>query len=288
MLCIEVYMDDLDLMDKSCNDYQLINELAMLVRNYRDNCKCIDKFFVNRVIDICCMNDEIILDNDFVGSSFDIDSYGYCEGNSIFFNYGINEFNLKSFDSLGSFYNLGDNNKLLYFTTLVTLIHEFTHIKQCSNLTDSSFGRIYRYCYDIIHSDYVFYNNTYEFNPLERYAEVRANYISTMVLEKVYGSCNYFNRILLWKLIYDYIPDNVCPLRKFNNSCKAYDYDDFEKLIPNVDINDYCLWDRLYAGYDISFDEYVYLTNLYYRMVDGDNSFDNSSVKKLVFNFNRH
>ena len=54
-------MNELDLMDKSKNDYQLVTELSKIVRSYKDKNKPVDRKFVNKVVDVCLINSEINL-----------------------------------------------------------------------------------------------------------------------------------------------------------------------------------------------------------------------------------
>ena len=56
-------MNELDLMDKSKNDYQLVTELSKIVRSYKDKNKPVDRKFVNKVVDVCLINSEINLKN---------------------------------------------------------------------------------------------------------------------------------------------------------------------------------------------------------------------------------
>lgn len=56
-------MNELDLMDKSKNDYQLVTELSKIVRSYKDKNKPVDRNFVDSVLLSCIKNDVVDVKN---------------------------------------------------------------------------------------------------------------------------------------------------------------------------------------------------------------------------------
>ena len=69
-------MNELDLMDKSKNDYQLVTELSKIVRSYKDKNKPVDRNFVDSVLLSCIKNDVVDVKNG-IKSSDDNDVFGY-------------------------------------------------------------------------------------------------------------------------------------------------------------------------------------------------------------------
>ena len=69
-------MNELDLMDSSKNDYQLVTELSKIVRSYKDKNKPVDKDFVYKVANVCLINNEVDLKNGLiiVGNSKEIEN----------------------------------------------------------------------------------------------------------------------------------------------------------------------------------------------------------------------
>lgn len=56
-------MNELDLMDKSKNDYQLVTELSKIVRSYKNKNKPVDRNFVDSVLLSCIKNDVVDVKN---------------------------------------------------------------------------------------------------------------------------------------------------------------------------------------------------------------------------------
>ena len=52
-------MNELDLMDSSKNDYQLVTELSKIVRSYKNKNKPVDRNFVDSVLLSCIKNDVV-------------------------------------------------------------------------------------------------------------------------------------------------------------------------------------------------------------------------------------
>lgn len=276
-------MYNLDLMDKSNNDYQLVDELSKLVRSYFIRNKSVDRKFVQDVISICMRNDMVELNEQSVCFT-DEDCDGYFFEDSIYFNYskGID------YDSLFKKSLVGDGNVFGYYHALVTLLHEFAHVKQrfYDNMYGSGIVDIYKFCNDINESNYDFYSIYYDFFPIERYAEIRGTYISYLVMNKLGFNNMFYKREFFRAILKDYFPDNVCPIERFASACDAFGYYEFRKYIPEYDINFDNLWDRLNFSVLITDDEYNYLSGIYYDMMDRNYVCDDS-VKRLVLGCNR-
>ena len=76
-------MNELDLMDKSKNDYQLVTELSKIVRSYKDKNKPVDRNFVDSVLLSCIKNDVVDVKNG-IKSSDDNDVFGYFDIDSMY------------------------------------------------------------------------------------------------------------------------------------------------------------------------------------------------------------
>ena len=144
-------MNELDLMDKSKNDYQLVTELSKIVRSYKDKNKPVDRKFIDSVLLTCIKNDVVDVKNGI--KSFDDNVvFGYFDIDSIFINYSLYDGHLRDLKEADRFNNLGDHNMLYYHLMISTIIHEYTHAKQyylsCNNL-DCVFPKIYNFCFDI-------------------------------------------------------------------------------------------------------------------------------------------
>lgn len=276
-------MNNLDLMDNSNNDYQLIDELSKLVRCYYVNNKPVDRKFIEGVVSICMRNDSVELNDKSVCFTDE-----YCDGcyfeNIIYFNYSKRiEYNLLFKDSL-----VGDSNVFGYYHALVTLLHEFAHVKQefYDNMYNSNIVDIYKFCNDINESNYDFYSIYYDIFPIERYADIRGTYIAYLVMDRLGFNNMFYKREFIDSLIRDYFPDNVCPIERFACACDAFEYYEFRGFIPDYDISSDNLWDRLNFGALITDDEYDYLFGIYNDMMNRDYVCDDS-VKRLILSYNR-
>lgn len=115
-------MNELDLMDKSKNDYQLVTELSKIVRSYKNKNKPVDKDFVDSVLLSCIKNDVVDVKNG-IKSSDDNDVFGYFDIDSIFINYSLYDGYFKDLKEADRFNNLGDHNMLYYHLMISTIIH---------------------------------------------------------------------------------------------------------------------------------------------------------------------
>lgn len=275
-------MNNLDLMDSSYNDYQLINELSKFVRSYYVKNKPVDRNYVENVVSILLRNDCIELDGKGVSFTDDMYCLGYYDGDKIYYNYMYTKddnYNMKV--SL-----INDHKELNYFNTMSTLIHEFTHVKQFAVANgDNNISKIYNFCLDVNESNPNFYCDSYDNLPIERYAEIRSYYISYLVMDRLGFDGLFYRKKFLSTLLNGYYLDKLFPLESFADTCDKLGYYDFRCLIPEHDMND-SLWDRLCLGGKISLEEYYYLLNIYLDMFEKDYSC-NDSVKKLILDYNK-
>lgn len=275
-------MNNLDLMDSSNNDYQLVNELSKLVRSYYVKNKPVDRNYAEEVISILLRNDCIELDGKGVYAT-DIEGIiGSFHNNKIYYNYSKSKI---YYDEL-KYSLVGDSKEFDYYFTLLSLVHEFTHAKQDSLMfLDNSVSRIYKFCYYICEYRYDLYCHYYDKVPVERYAEIRGCYIAYLVMDRLGFNNLYYKMELVDCLIGDYFPNNESPLESFADICDLCGFDEFRDYIPEYDINKDSLWDRLFLGVAITYDEFYYLYDVLSNLSDRDYSCDDS-VKKLVLDYN--
>lgn len=282
-------MNELDLMDSSKNDYQLITELSKIVRSYKDKNKPVDRNFVYSVL-LSCIDNDVVDIKDGIKTLDGKDAFGTFDIDSIFINYSLFDGYFKDLKDADRFNNLGDHNMINYHLMISTIIHEYTHAKQyylSLNKFDAVFPKIYNFCFDVIINNPSFYQYYYDFFPLERYANIRSYYLSYKIMERVYGNKSpmLFRILFMNYLLKEYNID-FSPLGEFGYICEQYGYKEFYKLMPRYEILDYNLWDRVIAGVDITLDEYVKLRNMHFDMFDEYSTnwtkMKNNDIKKLI------
>ena len=276
-------MNELDFMDSSKNDYQLVTELSKIVRSYKDKNKPVDRKFVNKVADVCLINSEINLKNGVIiaGNSKEIENdYESCYGDDMI---TYSQLSLRNFykkiDNFGSAYNFGNHNMLSYYSVICTLIHEISHARQnyiANNYPYSFAGMIYSYCSNVFESEPLFYDIYYDCFPEERNAFLRGNYIANMVIKHVYGD-------------YDY---DMYPLKRFGDACKQFGYDYFDRLIPDVELTHENFFERVWCGYKVTEDEFNHLIDLCISISYPNNDvvkeyLKKSSIKRLILDYKK-
>ncbi len=276
-------MNNLDLMDSSYNDYQLINELSKFVRSYYVKNKPVDRNYVEEIISILLRNDCIELEGKGI-YVYDVKGeIGCFYNNKIYYNCSRSKM---YYDEL-KYSLIGDNKEFGYYYTLQALVHEFTHAKQYSLLSlDNDVSRIYKFCDYICEYRYDFYRYYYDKFPIERYAEIRGCYIAYLVMNRLGVNNLYYKMELIECLFGDYFPNNESPLESFADICDICGFDEFRGCIPEYDINKDSLWDRLLLGVAITDDEFDYLYDVFSKLGDRD-YICSDSVKKLVLDYNK-
>lgn len=288
-------MNELDLMDSSKNDYQLVTELSKIVRSYKNKNKPVDRNFVDSVLLSCIKNDVVDVKNG-IKSSDDNDVFGYFDIDSIFINYSLFDGYFKDLKEADRFNNLGDHNMLYYHLMISTIIHEYTHAKQyylsCNRL-DCIFPKIYNFCFNVSVTNPSFYQFYYDFFPIERSANIRSYYLCYHIFERVYGNKSpmLFRILFMNYLLKEYDVD-FSPLGEFNNICNQYGYGELNALMPNYEMLKDNLWDRVIAGVSVMPDEYAYLRKIHFDMINDDDAVNwskmkNSSIKKMIMDYNK-
>ena len=288
-------MNELDLMDKSKNDYQLVTELSKIVRSYKDKNKPVDRKFVNKVVDVCLINSEINLKNGVIiaGNSKILENdfnSCYVDDTIIYSSISLKNF-YEMLDKFGSAYNFGDRYMLSYYSVMCTLIHEISHARQdyiVKNYPYSFAGMIYSYSNNVFENEQEFYDIYYDCFPEERNAFLRGTYISSKVMEYVYGDklSLFFKGLFFDELLinYDY---NMYPLKRFGDACKKFGYDYFDCLIPNVELTYENFLDRVWCGCELTEAEYDHLIDLNIGLFNPENElkkehYKKTSIKSLI------
>ena len=293
-------MNELDLMDSSKNDYQLVTELSKIVRSYKDKNKPVDKDFVYKVANVCLINNEVDLKNGLiiVGNSKEIENdYESCYGDDMITYSPLSLRNFyKRIDNFGSAYNFGNHNMLSYYSVICTLIHEMSHARQdyiVNNHPYSFAGMIYSYCSNVFESEPLFYDIYYDCFPEERNAFLRGNYIANMVIKHVYGDklSLFFKELFFEELLINYDYD-MYPLKRFGDACKQFGYDYFDRLIPDVELIHENFFERVWCGYKITEEEYNYLLDLSIGISYPKNDvvkeyLKKSSIKRLILDYKK-
>lgn len=287
---MEKFLSDIE----SKNDYQLVNELAWLVRKYEKKNKPIDKKFIEAVLKIVEVNYnsgdiKLIMKNIESGASACISNDFYnVEKDHLYFN---DTMLIKS-----HFYTH------VYYVILL-IIHEFTHkicfdlINNCGKSNDliSYYAYLFNFVLieDSIHAKKLkqIYNENHDLFLIERIANIRGDYIALQVFNKLYANSK--NKKILCDTVYDYLIEN---LLKGYDEYGNYPQKNFFKIIdreieinpkliknlrikfqiPNLKIRDDNLLERLYLGLKITKDEYEYLKEL------SSNKEINKDIKKRL------
>ena len=293
-------MNELDLMDSSKNDYQLVTELSKIVRSYKDKNKPVDRKFVNKVVDVCLINSEINLKNGVIiaGNSKILENdfnSCYVDDTIIYSSLSLKNF-YEMLDKFGSAYNFGDRYMLSYYSVMCTLIHEISHARQdyiVKNYPYSFAGMIYSYSNNVFENEQEFYDIYYDCFPEERNAFLRGNYIANMVIKHIYGDklSLFFKELFFEELLINYDYD-MYPLKRFGDACKQFRYDYFDRLISDVELTHENFFERVWCGYKITEDEYNHLIDLCISISYPNNDvvkeyLKKSSIKRLILDYKK-
>lgn len=293
-------MNELDLMDSSKNDYQLVTELSKIVRSYKDKNKPVDRKFVNKVVDVCLINSEINLKNGVIiaGNSKILENdfnSCYVDDTIIYSSLSLKNF-YEMLDKFGSAYNFGDRYMLSYYSVMCTLIHEISHARQdyiVKNYPYSFAGMIYSYSNNVFENEQEFYDIYYDCFPEERNAFLRGNYIANMVIKHIYGDklSLFFKELFFEELLINYDYD-MYPLKRFGDACKQFGYDYFDRLISDVELTHENFFERVWCGYKITEDEYNHLIDLCISISYPNNDvvkeyLKKSSIKRLILDYKK-
>lgn len=293
-------MNELDLMDSSKNDYQLVTELSKIVRSYKDKNKPVDRKFVNKVVDVCLINSEINLKNGVIiaGNSKILENdfnSCYVDDTIIYSSLSLKNF-YEMLDKFGSAYNFGDRYMLSYYSVMCTLIHEISHARQdyiVKNYPYSFAGMIYSYSNNVFENEQEFYDIYYDCFPEERNAFLRGNYIANMVIKHIYGDklSLFFKKLFFKELLINYDYD-MYPLKRFGDACKQFGYDYFDRLISDVELTHENFFERVWCGYKITEDEYNHLIDLCISISYPNNDvvkeyLKKSSIKRLILDYKK-
>lgn len=293
-------MNELDLMDSSKNDYQLVTELSKIVRSYKDKNKPVDRKFVNKVVDVCLINSEINLKNGVIiaGNSKILENdfnSCYVDDTIIYSSLSLKNF-YEMLDKFGSAYNFGDRYMLSYYSVMCTLIHEISHARQdyiVKNYPYFFAGMIYSYSNNVFENEQEFYDIYYDCFPEERNAFLRGNYIANMVIKHIYGDklSLFFKELFFEELLINYDYD-MYPLKRFGDACKQFGYDYFDRLISDVELTHENFFERVWCGYKITEDEYNHLIDLCISISYPNNDvvkeyLKKSSIKRLILDYKK-
>lgn len=293
-------MNELDLMDSSKNDYQLVTELSKIVRSYKDKNKPVDRKFVNKVVDVCLINSEINLNNGVIiaGNSKILENdfnSCYVDDTIIYSSLSLKNF-YEMLDKFGSAYNFGDRYMLSYYSVMCTLIHEISHARQdyiVKNYPYSFAGMIYSYSNNVFENEQEFYDIYYDCFPEERNAFLRGNYIANMVIKHIYGDklSLFFKELFFKELLINYDYD-MYPLKRFGDACKQFGHDYFDRLISDVELTHENFFERVWCGYKITEDEYNHLIDLCISISYPNNDvikeyLKKSSIKRLILDYKK-
>lgn len=266
--------------DKSNNDYQLIKEISEVIRDYKNKNKRVDRKFVDKVLNILLINNNIEVNK----TKFVSNGYGSYD----FVNKTI-EINFQAVQSTKKeykFLKLKDSNLYEYYLILHIILHEFTHAKQYEIINEGTkceVSNIYRYCDDFLQNNYDLYNLHHDTVPYERFSDIRADYLTLEILKRVYDIKElwYFQYITLYNLLYNYNEKELYPLKKFSDLIESNCLPQFNHLIPDINIREDNLYERLNIGLPITEEEYNYLIEIedYYLSNDNnDKSFNLSTA----------
>ncbi len=247
--------------DKSNNDYQLIHDISEVLRDYKNKNKRVDRKFVDKVVNILLINDDIDVNR----TEFVSDGYGCYEfwDKRICINFQRVQRERKYYKQIKS----KDGNLFEYFAYLSIILHEFTHAKQYAIIdqgTKYEVGNIYRYSDYFLHKDYNLYLLNHDTIPYERFANLRSDYLTIEALKRVYNIKElwHFQYIFLKELLYDYNKKELYPLKKFNDLVESNSLDNFSSLIPDIDIREDNLYERLNIGLPITEKEFNHLKEI--------------------------
>jgi len=247
--------------DKSNNDYQLIHDISEVLRDYKNKNKRVDRKFVDKVVNILLMNDNIDVNRtEFVPNRF---AYYDIMDKTICINFQRAQRNRKYYKQIKS----KDGNLFEYYVFLAIILHEFTHAKQYAIIdqgTKYEVGDIYRYSDYFLQEYNPLYNLNHDTIPYERYANIRSHYLTIEISKRLYNIKKlwYFQCMFLSELLYDYDEEGIYPLKKFNDLIESNTSDSFNHLIPNIDIQEDNLYERLNIGLPITEKEFTFLKEI--------------------------
>lgn len=247
--------------DKSNNDYQLIHDISEVLRDYKNKNKRVDRKFVDKVVNILLMNDNIDVNRtEFVPNRF---AYYDIMDKTICINFQRAQGNRKYYKQIKS----KDGNLFEYYVFLSIILHEFTHAKQYAIIdqgTKYEVSDIYRYSDYFLQEYNPLYNLNHDTIPYERYANIRSHYLTIEISKRLYNIKKlwYFQCMFLSELLYDYDEEGIYPLKKFNDLIESNTSDSFNNLIPNIDIQEDNLYERLNIGLPITEKEFTFLKEI--------------------------
>lgn len=266
----------------SQNDWKLINELVSLVEKYNKNQKTIDKKFVKKAVKI--------LENNYQSSFIEVLSQE--SENSKENPIGYMQYDNLNYEDCILYFNFDIWNKINFYVqmyyTLKVIIHEFTH-KICFKLINNyeenndNLIKLMIYLFDFCNEtgvNHIELNKIYKENHnlfiTERIANIKATYITWEIFNKLLKNHQITNIQKHCKdtffefLLENYDEYGTYPLKTFTSIIEE-EITKNPKLIknlrikfqiPNLEIRDDNLLERLYLGLEITKNEYKYLKRL--------------------------
>jgi len=265
--------------DESNNDYQLIRELSIYIKNHKNKKQAIDKKFVNDVINIIMRNSHI----DYSGikiTNFP-SSVGEYDQDSKTILMNISKLYKNSVFLNRQFFYRNDrkvaDDIIRYYYSLGLIIHEVTHAKQYQEIPNDK-SNIYSSCYELCTEKEEVYNKNHDMILFERYATLRGFTIAYKVLSYFYPLKNILSlrKHIYAYLLYGYTTDNDGKIENIVNTSKL---DETTRVLTPIDNcnaimkensikpiqieanSDMTLYDRLYLGLSLSLEEYRKVLN---------------------------
>lgn len=266
--------------DESNNDYQLVKELSIFVRNHKSKNLAIDKRFVKGVIDIIMRNSQI----DY--SDIEITNFpspvGEYKQNSKTILINISKLYKNSAYLNKKFFNPINvkiaKDIIRYYYSLGLIIHEVTHARQYQVIPDDKYN-IYNSCYELCTEREDAYNKNHDMILFERYATLRGFTLAYKVLSYIYPLKDILE---LRKHIYAYLlygyttenygqVENIVYTSKLDentrvlsaiDNCNAIMEDNSINKIQIESNSNMTLYDRLYLGFPLSLEEYNKILNM--------------------------
>ncbi len=268
------------LKDDSKNDYQLVKELSIFIKNWNKKNLPVNKEFVIGALNIVLRNSEVNCETIRISSS--VKSYAYY--NHVKREIGINVSKLINDAkkvNVGLFnFDEDDIKIIVYFSFIHSIIHEITHARQ-EYLVATEKNPIYDSCFTLQREKPETYISNYKEILIERYAELRGYSIAFQVLSYIYPIeiINIFQFTLCFVLLNGYkVKENgeiISAIESYNSLV-----DRVENKV-NIDSNiDMPLYSRLYLGLPISQEEYEKVKDLPFAFAK--RSAPKVEVKKLI------
>ena len=276
------YMGEINniLNDESNNDYQLVKELSIFIRNHKSKNLAIDKRFIRCVVDIIMRNSQI----DY--SDIEITNFpspvGEYEQKSKTILINISKLYRNSANLNKIFFNpinvKIDDEIIRYYYSLGLIIHEVTHARQYQVIPDDKYN-IYNSCYELCTDKEAAYNKNHDMILFERYATLRGFTLAYKILSYVYPlkEILHLRKHIYAYLLYGYTADNYGQVENIVHTSKL---DENTRVISAIDncnaimeenaINkihiesnsNMTLYDRLYLGLPLSLEEYRKILNM--------------------------